>query len=256
MNRAWAATGAAIGMTLGLLAFAPAAWLADAVARSSGGQIQFDDPRGTVWRGSAQLVLSGGEGSRDALALPGRLEWELGLGSRGLHLQLQAACCTPVPLALTLTPAWGGMVLAVADGGSEWPAGLLAGLGAPWNTVQPQGLLQLNTERLSVEWTEGRVRVAGSARLDALGMSSKLSTLKPVGSYRFSLLGSANQGPLTVQLQTLEGSLSLAGNGQWTGSHWSFRGEASAAPEHETALGNLLNMVGRRQGAKSVISLG
>ena len=59
-----------------------------------------------------------------------------------------------------------------------------------------------------------------------------------------------------LQLQTLEGSLSLVGRGQWTGAHWSFRGEASAAPEREQALGNLLNMVGRRQGVRSVISLG
>ena len=256
MNFRWAAAGAALGLTLGLIAFAPAAWLAYAVTAATGGQVQLVDPRGTLWRGNAQFVLSGGEGSRDALALPGRLEWELAATPRGVQLQLQAGCCTPVPLQLSLAPVWGGAVLTVADGASEWPAGLLAGLGAPWNTVQPQGLLQLNTERLSVEWIEGRVRVAGSARLDALGMSSKLSTLKPIGSYRLSLVGGANQGPPTVQLQTLEGSLSLGGNGQWTGTHWSFRGEASAAPESESALGNLLNMVGRRQGAKSVISLG
>lgn len=256
MNRVWAVAGATVGVMLGLLVFAPAAWLADALAAASRTQVRLEDPRGTVWHGSARLVLSGGEGSQDALALPGRVEWELGLGLRDVRLQLSATCCTSVPLKLSLVPAWGGVVLSVADGGSEWPAGMLAGLGAPWNTVQPQGLLQLKTERLSVEWVEGRVHMSGTARLEALGMSSRLSTLKPVGSYRLSLQGAANQGPPTLQLQTLEGSLSLSGNGQWTGSHWSFRGEASATPDLESALGNLLNMVGRRQGAKSLISIG
>ena len=80
--------------------------------------------------------------------------------------------------------------------------------------------------------------------------------MRPIGSYRLSLAGGANRAPPTLQLQTIEGSLSLVGSGRWTGSHWSFQGEASAAPEREQALGNLLNMVGRRQGARSIISLG
>ena len=252
----WAVAGAALGLLLGLVAFAPAAWLAGAVASATGAQVRLAEPRGTLWHGNAQFVLSGGEGSREALALPGRLEWELNLTLRGLQVRLQAGCCTPAPLELTLTPAWRGFGLVVEDGSSEWPAGLLAGLGAPWNTVQPQGLLQFSSQRLSVEWIEGRASMRGSARLDALGMSSRLSTLRPVGSYRLSLAGSGSQAPPTLQLQTLEGSLNLSGNGQWTGTHWVFRGEASAAPEWESALGNLLNMVGRRQGAKSVISFG
>jgi general secretion pathway protein N len=35
-----------------------------------------------------------------------------------------------------------------------------------------------------------------------------------------------------------------------------FAGEASAAPEREGALSNLLNIIGRRNGARSLISLG
>ncbi len=256
MNTRWAISGAAFGLLLGLLLFAPAAWLGGVLASATNQQLQLSDARGTVWRGDAQLVLSGGQGSQDMVALPGRLEWELSPTLRGVQLSVRAACCTPLPLQMTLQPGWRRVQLLVADGMSEWPAGLLAGLGAPWNTVQPQGLLQLRSEQLSVEWIEGRVSVAGGARLDALGMSSRLSSLRPIGSYRLSLAGSANRAPPTLQLQTIEGSLNLVGSGQWTGSHWSFRGEASAAPEREQALGNLLNMVGRRQGARSVISLG
>jgi general secretion pathway protein N len=35
-----------------------------------------------------------------------------------------------------------------------------------------------------------------------------------------------------------------------------FRGEAVAAPGDEPALNNLLNIIGRRNGARSVISIG
>ena len=256
LNARWAIFGTTLGLLLGLVLFAPAVWLGDILASVTNQQLQLSDPRGTVWRGDAQLVLSGGQLSQDTTALPGRLEWELSPTLRGLHLSVRAACCTPQPLQLTLRPGWKRFQLLVSDGMSEWPAGLLAGLGAPWNTIQPQGLLQLRSERLSVEWLDGRASVSGSAQLDALAMSSSLATLRPIGSYRLILVGSAGLVPPTVQLQTLEGSLNLIGSGQWTGAHWSFKGEASAAPEREQALGNLLNMVGRRQGSRSVISLG
>lgn len=256
MNGRWALAGAAAGLACGLVAFAPAAWLGNAVSAASGGQVQLLDPRGTVWQGSAQMVLSAGEGGTGATALPGRLEWTLALRPRSVQLRLLADCCTPAPLVLDFQPAWRGWAIAAGDGNSHWPAALLVGLGAPWNTVQVQGQLHFSTQSLSVESVEGRIRLAGSAQLDALDMSSRLSTLKPIGSYRLRLAGNVQNTPPSLLLETLEGSLRLSGVGQWTGSGWRFQGEASAAPERETALGNLLNMVGRREGAKSVITLG
>ena len=67
---------------LGLIAatalFAPAAWLGiSALALASQGRVVLNEPLGTVWNGSGQLVLSGGVGSRDATTLPGRIHWRL-----------------------------------------------------------------------------------------------------------------------------------------------------------------------------------
>jgi len=256
MNGRWGLAGAIAGVLCGLVWFAPAHWLARVVATTTGGQVALLDARGTVWQGSARLVLSAGTGSMGATALPGRLAWTVAMRPGFLGLQLQAACCTPVPVQVELQPAWRGLTVVVTDAGSQWPAALLAGLGAPWNTIRAQGQLHFSAQRLSVEWLEGRMRMTGTARLDALGMSSSLSTLKPIGSYRLHLAGNAPDSPPQLRLETLEGSLRLTGAGQWTGTGWRFRGEASAAPEREAALGNLLNMVGRRQGAKSIISLG
>ena len=73
----WAAWGGALGLAGALLLFAPAHWLGGAVAQASRGQLLLNDARGTVWNGSAQLVLTGGQGSVDTAALPGRLEWRL-----------------------------------------------------------------------------------------------------------------------------------------------------------------------------------
>jgi general secretion pathway protein N len=49
--------------------------------------------------------------------------------------------------------------------------------------------------------------------------------------------------------------LQLSGQGEWA-PRLRFRGQASATPEAEAALANLLNIIGRRQGAVSLISIG
>jgi general secretion pathway protein N len=250
---AWAMAGALAGLLLALVLFAPARWLASAVQRASGERLVLSEPRGTVWNGSAQVVLTGGAGSADRSALPGRVDWRLRPRWNGAVAHLQAACCMTQPLALDARWRWGGGALAVADARSQWPAVLLTGLGTPWNTLQLDGDLQLSTQGLSVEWAEGRLALAGRAELLAQRVSSRLSTLRPMGSYRMLLQGGSTP---TLRLETLEGSLQLTGDGQWVGSRLRFSGVAQAAPEREAALANLLNIIGRRSGPRSLITIG
>lgn len=250
---AWATVGALLGLVFTLIWFAPAAWLSGGVARATAGQVQLVDARGTVWTGSARLVLAGGVGSRDQAALPGRVDWRLRPAWGGVRVAVSADCCTPEPLLARISPSLRGVAVQVSDATSQWPAALLAGLGTPWNTVQAEGSLQLLTEGVTLAWFEGRMILGGRTELQALGMSSRLSTLKPMGSYRMTLTG----GPTPVlELSTIEGSMQLSGTGRWVGPRLRFEGVASAAPEHEAALANLLNIIGRRNGARSIITLG
>ncbi len=251
----WAWIGVVLGLVAALLLFAPALWLANALRLASDDRLQLAQPRGTVWDGNGRLVLSGGISSRDAVVLPDRITWRLRPRWMGLQLQLQAACCMSEPLQMTAKLSWRSWTVAWADNTSRWPAAVLAGLGSPWNTLQPQGRLVLALQGLSLESLEGRNRVDGNLVLDALDLSSRLSTLKPIGSYRLRLVGNGLAGPPLMQLQTLEGRLQLTGQGQWNGTRWGFRGEASAAAEDEPVLGNLLNIVGRRQGSRSIIAV-
>lgn len=250
----WAAGGAIAGVVLTIILFAPARWLATVVAQASGRHVLLLQPRGTVWGGSAQLVLTGGPGSTDAATLPGRVQWELHPRLDGARALLYADCCTPKPVPLHVHAGLRGLRVQVGDSLSQWPAAVMAGLGTPWNTLQIQGELLLATEGLSIEWSAGRPAVAGRARLVAQRVASRLSTLRPMGSYRITLQGGT---PATLRLETLEGSsLQLSGTGQWVGDRLHFRGEASAAPDREAALANLLNIIGRRNGPRSLISIG
>jgi general secretion pathway protein N len=249
----WALLGGLIGTTSALVLFAPAAWLAAGVAQASHSQVLLSDPRGTVWHGSAQLVLTGGAQSNDATALPERVVWTLWPSLSGLRGSVLPVCCSKQATELTVSASWSGAKLQIGALQMNLPAELLVGLGTPWNTLNPQGQLALASPALTVEWSSGRAQLDGNATLDMTDVSSRLSTLRPLGDYRLSLTGGATP---SVQLQTLQGALQLSGSGQWVGSRMRFSGEASAAPEREAALTNLLNIIGRRQGAKSLITLG
>ena len=251
----WAVAGALLGLALALLAFAPARWLAAALRQGSGGQLLLVNPRGTVWDGNADVVLSSGSGGVESVSLPGRVDWRLRPRWNGVDAQLQVPCCAAQPLQFRASQQGDGMRLAWSDGRSRWPAAMLVGLGAPFNTLRLEGALDLTTQGLAMQWQRGQLHFDGRAMLDATDVSSSLSTLRPMGSYRLALEGSG-RGPATVLLTTREGALQLNGSGRWTGAALRFTGEAAAAPGSEEALANLLNIIGRRDGARSLITLG
>ena len=249
--------GGLLGLCLTLLIWAPAQWMAWAVSKVSQGQVQWLNPRGTLWSGSAQVVLSGGAGSLQPQGLPGRLQWTLFPSGTGLRLGLMADCCMKERIDLDLQLGIATFKVQSTDHVSQWPAALLTGLGAPWNTLKPEGQLQLRTEALQLQWVQGRMQMRGLAELQIKNISSALSTTKPIGSYQVALRAPPEDtAPPKLTLTTLQGPLLLSGNGQWVGSRLRFTGEASAEEGHERSLNNLLNILGRRQGSRSLLTLG
>jgi general secretion pathway protein N len=242
-----------LGVVLALVAYAPARWLAAGVDRWTTGHLKLVNPRGTVWNGTANLVLASGVGGAEAISVPGRFGWTLHPRWDGMAAVLDLACCAPQPLGLIARPRSGGIQLALGDGQSRWPAAMLVGFGAPFNTLKPEGTLDLSTRSFSVQLNGQKVAMTGLATLDATDISSSLSTLRPMGSYRVTLEGGA---ATSLLLTTRDGSLLLNGSGYWTGTAMRFNGEASAAPGRESALSNLLNIIGRRNGTRSLITLG
>ncbi|HZF79239.1 MAG TPA: type II secretion system protein N [Rubrivivax sp.] len=279
----WGLTGVLGGAVVALAAFAPAAWLARAMANATAERLLLADARGTVWRGSAVVVLTGGAGSRDASALPGRLSWTLGLDGAALALRARHACCIADELRLRVVPRLARLRLELLPAGSggatpggaspggaartigHWPASWLAGLGTPWNTLQPVGTLLFRSPGMQLEQVQGRWRFTGGAEFELAEMASQVSTLAVLGSYRLTISGAdaaggEPSGAANIQLSTISGALQLQGSGSLlggaSGSRLRFTGQASAAAGSEAVLSNLLNIIGRRQGAVSVITIG
>ncbi|QDL56667.1 type II secretion system protein N [Rhodoferax aquaticus] len=258
---AWLICGLLLGLLLCTLVFAPARWLAGAVSAISQDRVQLRAPQGTVWQGSAQLLLSAGADSVTSTQLPSRLQWRLRPHADGFALDLAADCCLSGTWQWTITPHLDGLTLRLGDlspsAPLHWPAALLTGLGTPWNTLQLQGEMQATVQQFALQMHGNTVLFTGQLQLDALDLSTSLSTLKPMGSYRVQLLGT-QQGrntPPTLTLSTLQGELQLQGQGDWSQGHLRFNGEASASPERMEAMGNLLNIIGRRDGTRSLIQI-
>lgn len=264
----WAAAGACAGAAVAALSWAPAAWLAEGVAGATDGRLVLADARGTVWTGSATVVLTGGAGSSAASALPGRLSWKLRPRPGGLELRARQDCCLSGEQRVRLGVGLDGYRVRllpprnVPDAApiavGQVPATVLGGLGAPWNTLDLGGLLRVTVQGLQLGVTQGRLSIAGRAELRVEGLSSKLSSLPVLGDYRLVVDAPATgAGTATLTLDTLRGPLQLDGQGQLGGaSPLRFRGLARAQPGSESSLNNLLNVIGRRTGPVSNLSIG
>ena len=251
--RAWPWVGAALvlGGLAGAVVFAPARWLGAALAQASGQRVVLLQPQGTLWRGSAALVLSAGAGGREQLALPSRVHWQWSLQGLQPQLALQAACCAPVPVQLRL--GWQGVQM--LPGQLQWPLAWLQGLGSPWNTLQLRGDVQLQWQAVQLHWPRAAAPLqwSGSLQAQARDVSTRLSTLPQVGSYVLALQGGTAP---QLSLRTERGPLQLQGEGQWRAQGLRFRGEAQAQPAQAGELANLLTLIGQRQGNKFVMRWG
>lgn len=230
-----------------LLTCLPATWVAEAIARQSHSRVWLADANGTLWQGEATLVLQAGPESQAATALPGRLQWKLAfwpLLSATCELQLRHTAAFPSPLHIH---AQSNEIL-IGAGQMQLPASLLEGLGMPFNTIRPSGQLSLQWSPLRFSQHANQWQAAGQLEARIAQLASRLSPIRPLGSYLLRLEATGHAMQTRLQFRTLEGPLTLKGQGELSLQGSYFEGEASADPAVEPQLLGLLSMLGRRQG--------
>jgi len=238
------------------LAFAPASWADLALREATLGRLRLADPAGTVWRGSARLVVAdaaagGAPAARVAggLALPGRIEWTLRalpllLGLVDATISLEAAR-SPVRISGNPTD------LRVDAGSLDLPSAQLDRLGSPWNTIRPSAALSMRWGALAIR----RGVLDGRASIELRDASSAMTPVRPLGTYRIDVTG--NGRDVALVLVTLSGPLQLQGRGSWDRrAGIRFTAEARADGPERPALQSLLALVGRREGDRTVIRIG
>jgi general secretion pathway protein N len=233
----------ALTVALTVAACLPASWLGSIVEQRTGGRLTLGDAQGSLWHGSA--FIGGAPGPNGAVTplLPGRFTWRLSplalVGHVSMDLENPDALLQPV----AITGSWSQWH--VSGGGLKLPAEALAGLGAPLNTIAPSGRMQLTWTALDLAREGDTVGVTGRTTLDMQDMSSRLSPIKPLGTYKlaFDWAGKAAQ----LALSTVEGPLVLTGTGTLEGGRLRFNGRAQAGNGYDDTLGNLMNLLGQRQ---------
>ena len=253
------------GALVVVIVLAPASLLSPLARTASDGRLALEDASGTVWDGAADIVLRAGAAPGAASAapdpaqigarLPGRLQWHIGawrLLTGVLDLRLSDAALLEQPLALHLD---GIAAASIAPDRLSLPAAALQALGAPWNTIQPGGQLQLQWDTLHLQ--AGALR--GNWQLDWIDAASALSPIVPFGHYRLAADGLYDGA--TLQLQTLAGPLEMLGNGTiGNGRHLRFQGSARVQTGTDAAiatqLSGLISLLGRREGDGALLDFG
>lgn len=228
-----------VGGTVAVIT-APAAWVADAVARA--GPFRLVHPAGSVWAGSALFAVSDGE---QAMTLPGRLSWSVDPGSLlGGRLDLSLnhpAMDNPVSLSVA------GEATRVEAGAMRLPASFLTAFGPPFNTLRPAGEMRIAWSALQFRGESADAH----AEVTWTDASSALSSVVPLGRFRLDVDLRGRTGE--ARLSTLEGPLRLEGRGMLDERAIRFAGEAAAEPERREVLGALLGVLGKRSGDKVLL---
>ncbi|KRC70998.1 Bacterial type II secretion system protein N [compost metagenome] len=224
--------GAACAAAAGA-AVLPARWLLAILPADT--PVTLADASGTLWRGSAWVAL-GAPGARRVLPQPVQWQWRWDpISLEIVHPWLQG------PLRARV--GWNGV--SVPAQSLRVPASVLPALGAPWNTLAPQGMLEIDWQplRLGAPLPPGTI-----ADLRWRNAATALTPLTPIGTYLLRVQGAKNGA--TLALTTESGLLSVTGQGSATGRGVRFQGQATFAPSaseaDRAALDGLLSTLGRR----------
>jgi general secretion pathway protein N len=242
---------ALIAVVFTVAALAPAQWAAGAVRSATGNRVDLAETSGSLWNGQATVVLASGPDAGAARAsLPERLSWTLSPGALLLgtvDLRLAHPSALTQPLDIRVSPGSPAVLGATT---LRLPASLLIGLGAPWNTVKPGGMLTITWDRLQL--SPGRMQ--GTLGAEWQFASSTLTPVSPFGHYR--LVTNGQYPGTTLQLQTISGPLELTGNGTIAeGGRLRFEGLARPVPGTDdsikTQLTGLISLLGPRRDSET-----
>lgn len=171
------------------------------------------------------------------------------LGQVDAELENTAALSRPV----SVTGSWHQWQISPAA--VLLPAERLAALGAPLNSVQPSGQMRLSWEPLQLVRQGGEIEMTGTMNLEMSDMASRLSPIKPLGTYNLAFDWRGQQASVT--LKTAKGPMLLNGSGMFANGRLQFSGKAEAEAGQEERLANLLSLLGqrRKEGGKDIIAL-
>tara|TARA_B100000945_G_C20412880_1_gene613548 strand:+ start:1619 stop:2389 length:771 start_codon:yes stop_codon:yes gene_type:complete len=225
----------------GLIFSPPASWITQILNLSTQKIFTFANTRGSVWSGSVIIAKPHNLEGQAVSILPGRFSWKL---SPKLFLGLiEVEIHNPDVLkdSIIVKGRWSNYHIASST--IKIPSEKLKEIGAPFNTIDPSGELELSwTEVIIMFFDNSLPKIYGKMTLDLKNIATKLSPVKPLGHYRMEFEWNGDAGEM--ELKTKEGPLLLSGKGEIAPGRFQFVGQARADKE-KNQLKNLMNLLGQ-----------
>ena len=248
-----------------VLVTAPASMIDWGLGRATDGRVRLADAGGSIWNGRGRIVLvdtlmltererrGGSAGTAPAslpgVVIPGTVRWQVSPLPLLIGRVQARASHESMPQATEIAGTF--RRITVSGGALQLPDVSLARLGSPWSTVRPTTSLAVNWQPFTIE----NGLATGRAILDLRDVASALTPVRPLGAYRISIDGGARSTKITMS--SLEGPLRLSGDGDWTPrTGLRFTAYAEADESERLRLQSLLNLLGRRDGTRTMIKIG
>lgn len=218
----------------------PARWMIGAIPANW--PLSLIDASGTLWNGQA-LVALGPQGAQRTLPDPIRWQWQWAWGTAPVMTIKHPWLGGPLPI----TPGLGSAELGAQK--LRLPATALMMAGAPFNTIEPGGDVQVSWPALRLGT---RIPAGPLLQIQWNDASSARVRVRPLGTYR-AALSMTDKNLIAIKIDTLKGALRIEGSGASTPTHTlQFQGTARPSPDADDAtrdaLAPLLGMLGRRTG--------
>lgn len=211
---------------------APAQLLAVLLNHYSQGKLSLVAPNGSAWRGSAHVILNA---VHHRVLNVGKVSWDIqAVQMIAGKISIQIIWNDAMPFWLFIEPTR----IHIERANLSLPAEILETFMPVIATAKLGGKVDIHCDNLSITSKE----MIGKIDMDWLNVTSQLSTLNPMGSYHLTWF----VGHGAIQLKPIGNApLILQGTGNIglkQGVH--FNGMASAQPEHQQALKQVLQIIG------------
>ena len=216
----------------------PAYWADRLSNRASLGAVRIQEPEGTLWNGSGNLVIRSAGQER----MQTRIAWELQtLWLFAGKLQARFGARNGGP-ALNATIRAGYHHLSIQDVDATLPLSILSAFIPAMDLVAPSGRLQI-TAKQAILTPAG---LDGDIQLTWLDAGTRMGGLSEAGDYRLVINGRGATAGLSIE--TLRGDIGITGQGEWQAQNEGLlRLTGNITPgSREQALRPLLTMMNAR----------
>jgi len=210
------------GYALFLLITLPAYWADWLVSRASHNVVRIQQPEGTLWGGSGNLVVQ----SIGQERMQTRITWTIQplwlftgklqarLSSRDDGKTAPAISALPPSMAVAGSPLnatlrIGYRHFSISEVDAAVPVSVLSAFNPAVDLVAPSGRLQITAQQATLT----PAGLEGGIQLTWLGAGARMGGLSEVGDYRLVVNG---RGPTAeLRIETLRGDVGLTAQGEW-----------------------------------------